>query len=226
MARVLVVEDEPTVSQVLADYLVAGGHQTEVAPTGRAALESHAARPADLVILDLMLPELDGVTVLRRWRSEGIDVPVIVLSARGAEGERVAGLNLGADDYVAKPASPREIVARVDAVLRRTGCSSEPETIESGGLVLDRLARTATWNGSLCSLRPREFDVLWHLARKAGQVCSREELLAEVWGSKPEWQDPATVTVHIRRLRLHLGEDPARPEHLLTVYGKGYLFRP
>jgi DNA-binding response OmpR family regulator len=194
-----------------------------------------AERRPDALVLDLMLPEVDGLEVLRRLRADGDAVPVIVLSARGREPERVAGLELGADDYLAKPASPREIAARVRAVLRRSRPAASG-TITFGHHRIDLGARTllklgpdgdpSTDPGEPVSLRPKEFDLLAHLAANAGQVMTRSDLLRDVWGSRPDWQDPGTVTVHIRRLRRLIEPDPSSPRHLVTVYGVGYRFDP
>ena len=180
---------------------------------------------ADLVVLDLMLPGVDGLTVLRRLRAAGDRVPVIVLSAKGQESERVAGLELGADDYISKPASPREVLARVRAVLRRSGTVG-PETISVADLEIDVAGRRLKKLGNDLDLPPKEFDLLVRLASTPGEVHSRAELLRDVWGSSPDWQDPGTVTVHVRRLRKKLEVDPANPLHLVTVYGVGYRFDP
>lgn len=222
---ILVVDDEPQVRQVVAGYLEGEGFTVRSAATGTEALAEIARKRPDLVVLDLMLPEVDGLTVLRRLRSGGDHVPVIVLSARGQESERVVGLELGADDYVAKPASPREVLARVRAVLRRTG-SSAPEHISIAGLEIDVIGRRVVRNGELVELPPKEFDLLVRLASTPGEVHSRADLLRDVWGSNPDWQDPGTVTVHVRRLRRKFEIDPSAPLHFVTVYGVGYRFDP
>jgi DNA-binding response OmpR family regulator len=222
---VLVVDDEPQVRQIVASYLEAEGFDVRTAADGHEALAELARKRPDLVVLDLMLPGVDGLTVLRRLREAGDQVPVIVLSARGQESERVAGLELGADDYVAKPASPREVLARVRAVLRRTG-GAGPDTISVADLEIDVVGRRLTKGGEAVELPPKEFDLLVRLASTPGEVHSRADLLRDVWGSSPDWQDPGTVTVHVRRLRRKLEVDPGNPQHLVTVYGVGYRFDP
>lgn len=222
---ILVVDDEPQVRQVVASYLESEGYVVRAAANGTDALAEIARKRPDLIVLDLMLPEVDGLTVLQRLRASGDSVPVIVLSARGQESERVAGLELGADDYVAKPASPREVMARVRAVLRRTG-SQGPEHISIAGLEIDVLGRRVERGGEEIELPPKEFDLLVRLASTPGEVHSRADLLRDVWGSNPDWQDPGTVTVHVRRLRKKLEQDPSAPAHFVTVYGVGYRFDP
>lgn len=221
--NVLVVDDEPQVREVVATYLEREGFTVRVARDGREAMAEIANERPDAVVLDLMLPHVGGIEVLQRLREAGDAVPVIVLSARGSEPERVAGLELGADDYVAKPASPREVAARVRAVLRRSR-SAGPTMLEFGALTVDVAARTLTKSGSPVDLRPKEFDLLVRLASTPGEVLSRQDLLREVWGSSSDWQDPGTVTVHVRRLRRAIEDDPARPRHIVTVYGIGYRF--
>jgi DNA-binding response OmpR family regulator len=224
-ADVLIVEDEPQLRQVLARYLERDGFSVRVAVDGRAALVELAARRPAAVVLDLMLPQLSGVEVLRKLRDSGDDLPVIVMSARGSEPERVAGLELGADDYLPKPVSPREVAARVRAVLRRSVRTSPP-TFSFGAVTVDVGARLVTRRGQPVELRPKELDLLIRLASSPGQVLSRQDLLRDVWGSSPEWQDPGTVTVHVRRLRCAVEDDPAAPVHILTAYGVGYRFDP
>lgn len=220
---VLVVDDEPQVREIVATYLERDGFNVRTAATGAEALAELAKKRADLVVLDLMLPGVDGLAVLRKLRESGDQVPVIVLSAKGRESERVAGLELGADDYLAKPASPREVAARVRAVLRRAGAVG-PEVIEVGDLEIDLVGRRLTKGGDLVELPPKEFELLARFAASPGQVHSRADLLRDVWGSSPDWQDPGTITVHIRRLRRKIEDDPANPKHLVTVYGVGYRF--
>ncbi len=220
---VLVVDDEPQVRHIVATYLEREGFAVRTAADGKEALAEVAKKRPDLMVLDLMLPEVDGLTVLRRLRDSGDQVPVIVLSAKGQESERVAGLELGADDYLPKPASPREVLARVRAVLRRTG-QLGPDVIRVADLEIDVVGRRLTKQGEVIDLPPKEFDLLVQLANAPGAVHSRADLLREVWGSSPDWQDPGTVTVHIRRLRRKLEVDPANPKHLVTVYGVGYRF--
>lgn len=222
-ADVLVVDDEPQVREIVATYLERDGYSVRTAADGTDALAQLAHQRADLVVLDLMIPGVDGLTVLRRLREAGDDVPVIVLSAKGQESERVAGLELGADDYLAKPASPREVAARVRAVLRRAKTTG-PQTLSVAGLEIDIVGRRLSRDGADIELPPKEFDLLVRLASTPGEVLSRADLLRDVWGSNPDWQDPGTVTVHIRRLRRKLEQDPANPQHLVTVYGVGYRF--
>lgn len=222
---ILVVDDEPQVLHVVASYLESEGFTVRTAPDGAVAMAEIARKRPDLIVLDLMLPEVDGLTVLQRLRGSGDSVPVIVLSAKGQESERVVGLELGADDYVAKPASPREVLARVRAVLRRTGASG-PERIEIAGLDIDVVGRRVVRDGAEVDLPPKEFDLLVRLASTPGEVHSRADLLRDVWGSNPDWQDPGTVTVHVRRLRRKFEADPAAPQHFVTVYGVGYRFDP
>jgi DNA-binding response OmpR family regulator len=222
---VLIVDDEPQVREVVATYLDREGFSVRSAADGHQALVEIGRKRPDALVLDLMLPGVSGLDVLRKLRSGGDPVPVIVLSARGSEPERVAGLELGADDYVAKPASPREIAARVRAVLRRSRPAG-PTTLAFGSIEVDVTARQVTRNGEIVELRPKEFDLLVCLASSPGQVMSRQDLLQEVWGSSSEWQDPGTVTVHVRRLRRAIETDPAQPDHVVTVYGIGYRFDP
>lgn len=222
-ADVLVVDDEPQVREIVATYLERDGYTVRTAGDGTDALAQLANRRADLVVLDLMIPGIDGLSVLRKLRESGDEVPVIVLSAKGRESERVAGLELGADDYLAKPASPREVAARVRAVLRRAKTAG-PQMLSLAGLEIDIAARRLTRDGEDVELPPKEFDLLVRLASTPGEVLSRADLLRDVWGSSPDWQDPGTVTVHVRRLRRKLEEDPANPRHVVTVYGVGYRF--
>lgn len=220
---VLVVDDEPQVRQIVATYLEREGYSVRTAADGHEALAELGRKRPDLVVLDLMIPGVDGLTVLKRLRDAGDLVPVIVLSAKGQESERVAGLELGADDYLAKPASPREVAARVRAVLRRSP-SSGPESITVAGFEIDIRGRRLTMNGVEVELPPKEFDLFVRLASTPGQVHSRADLLRDVWGSSPDWQDPSTVTVHVKRLRSKLETDASAPAHLVTVYGVGYRF--
>jgi DNA-binding response OmpR family regulator len=221
MAAVLVVDDDATVREVVITYLTAAGHTVTSAADGHEALESVARTPPELVVLDLMLPGVDGLEVCRRLRENGDDVPVIMLTAKGSVSDRVVGLELGADDYVTKPFSPRELVLRVDSVLRRTGdagVTSGP--VRSGDIEIDPGSRVVTRAGERVSTTAREFELLHHFVSHAGTVFSREELLREVWG----WSfgDDSTVTVHVRRLREKLEPDPTHPARLVTVWGVGY----
>jgi len=219
MARVLVVDDDLTVREVLASYLRARHHEVVEAGDGEQALRLMRERPADLVVLDLMLPGIDGLEVCRRLRTIG-DVPVVMLTALGSEADRVLGLELGADDYVGKPFSPRELALRVDSVLRRSGRSAEGGVLTDGDLVVDADRHAATNAGQPLALTVREFDLLRFLVAHPGKAFSREDLLQHVWG----WTigDRSTVTVHVRRLREKVEADPRRPVRLVTVWGVGY----
>jgi DNA-binding response OmpR family regulator len=225
--RVLIVDDEPMVREVLARYLTRGGFVAHTAADGEAALaEFDAARP-DLVLLDLMLPRVDGFSVFRSIRARAT-TPVIMLTARGGETERIAGLELGADDYLAKPFSPREVVARVHAVLRRGapgGRAATQERLSFDGLEVDGVSREARVEGRVVALTPKEFDLLHLMASNPRTVFTRSQLLDELWDLAFEG-DPSTVTVHIRRLREKIERDPARPRRLVTVWGVGYRFEP
>jgi DNA-binding response OmpR family regulator len=223
-ARILIVDDDVTVAEILSRYLVREGYEVESVGNGREAIERTRSQAPDLILLDLMLPGLSGLDVCRRLR-DFTSVPVIMLTARGEEHERVFGLKLGADDYVVKPFSPREVTARVDSVLRRAnGTEKELGTVTAAELEVDLSARTVRASGELVSLTAREFDLLAFLIRHPDQVFGREELLERVWGYR--FGDTATVTVHVRRLRAKLEADPANPEHLQTVWGVGYRFQP
>jgi DNA-binding response OmpR family regulator len=223
VADVLVVDDDRTVREVVVSYLRAGGHTVSEAGDGEEALRTMQRRRADLVVLDLMLPGLGGLEVCRRLR-ETTDVPIIMLTALGSETDRVVGLRLGADDYVTKPFSPRELALRVDSVLRRVGQRSHDERVEDGDLVVDPASHVATLRGEPLALTSREFDLLRFLVAHPGTAWSRDALLREVWG----WSfgDQSTVTVHVRRLREKVEADPTRPARLVTVWGVGYRWEP
>jgi DNA-binding response OmpR family regulator len=222
---VLVVDDEPTVREVVAGYLRRDGHTVTEAADGTDAIDLVEREHFDLVVLDMMLPGVNGLDILRRIRQLG-DMPVIMLTARSEESDRVAGLELGADDYVVKPFSPRELAARVNGVLRRAApkASVGTATLDYGDLVIDTRAREVTLNGALVEFTPKEFDVLAHLAASPREVFSRADLLRDVWQSSPDWQDPATVTVHVRRIRNKIEADPENPRWIATVWGVGYRF--
>jgi DNA-binding response OmpR family regulator len=221
------VDDEPTIGEVVARYLTRAGYVTDVATTGRGALSSAGAERPDVIVLDLMLPDLDGLEVMRRIRRDDRDrTAIILLTARGEESDRVTGLRLGADDYVVKPFSPTELVARVDAVLRRLEPRGEVSSpLRFDGLMIDPGARTALRDGAPVELTPREFDLLLFLARHPAQTFTRDQLMNRVW-QFAFYLDTSTVTVHIRRLRAKLEADPARPRFIQTVWGVGYRFTP
>ena len=226
--RVLVVDDEPTITDVVSRYLQRAGYETHSAADGPAALQRAAEARPDLVVLDLMLPGMDGLEVMRRLRAAGNGrrLPVILLTAKGEPVDRVIGLRLGADDYVAKPFSPAELVARVDAVLRRANPSPEVEhLIAFGELELDPASRRVTVRGEEVQLTVREYDLLLHFMRHPGQVFSRDQLMDTVW-QYSFYTDTSTVTVHVRRLRAKIEEDPSSPRWLQTVWGVGYRFQP
>jgi two-component system response regulator ResD len=224
---VLVVDDEPTIAEVVARYLERAGYRTRVAADGLEAIAAAASQRPDLVVLDLMLPGVDGLEVMRRLREADRDrIAVILLTAKGEESDRVVGLRLGADDYVVKPFSPTELVARVDAVLRRFDTSPTHESsLVIGQLEIDPAARRIFVKGSEVQLTQREFDVLLFLARHPGQVFSRNQLMDAIW-QYSFYTDTSTVTVHIRRLRSKIEDDPSRPSHIQTVWGVGYRFQP
>ena len=220
---VLVVDDEPMVREVLTQYLTRDGFLVVEAADGEEAVAKLDACAPDLVLLDLMLPNKHGLEVLRHARSTS-DVPVILLTALGAEKDRVAGLELGADDYVVKPFSPREVSARVKSVLRRSGGQGRPTITNFGDVSVDSDRRKVERSGIEVNLTRLEFELLAFLLGNPNRVVSRDELLQSVWDSSAEWQDPARVTVHVRRLRQKLENDPSEPDHILTVYGLGYRF--
>ena len=225
METVLVVDDEPTLREVVVRYLERAGYHALEAGDGDEAETVLRKHTPDLVILDLMLPGTDGLELCRRIRADSA-LPVIMLTARGEEADRIVGLELGADDYVTKPFSPRELVARVRTVLRRTqGPVDPPDRIEHGDLMLDSETRDVRKAGRLVPLTAREFDLLWFLASHPRRVFSREHLMSRVWGYEPAY-DTGTVTVHIRRLRAKIEADAARPRHIETVWGVGYRFSP
>jgi DNA-binding response OmpR family regulator len=225
MTTVLVVDDEPIVREVVVRYLRREGYRTLEASDGEHARELLERDKASLVVLDLMLPGMDGLQ-LCRWIRERFDLPVIMLTARSEEADRIVGLELGADDYVTKPFSPRELAARVRTVLRRTMPSpSRRQRLVFDGLVIDGATRDVVVRGRALRLTAREFDLLWFLASHPRQVFSRDQLMAGVWGYEPAF-DTGTVTVHIRRLREKLEDDPSKPRYLETVWGVGYRFSP
>lgn len=229
---ILVVDDEEIVRDVVVRYLERDGFRTIVAGDGalaRQLLERHEHELA-LVVLDLMLPEIDGLELCRWIRGRG-DLPVIMLTARSDETDRIVGLELGADDYLGKPFSPRELAARVRSVLRRSSSQREPSdeplgaVLAFGSITLDPVARQATREGEPLRLTAREFDLLEFLARNPGEAFSRDQLLARVWGFADGF-DAGTVSVHVRRLREKVESDPSNPAYIQTVWGVGYLFTP
>jgi DNA-binding response OmpR family regulator len=234
--RIVVVDDDPTVADVVGRYLVRDGHTVECVRDGHEALRRIAEQPPDLVVLDLMLPGIGGLEVCRQLR-ERWPIPVVMLTALGDEADRLAGFELGADDYVTKPFSPRELAMRVRSVLRRArvtvppGPSGEPgqaapgqEVIADRDVVVDISAHEVRIAGKLVQLTSREYDLLVHLLRNPRQAFTREQLLSDVWG----WNfgDTSTVTVHVRRLREKLEEDPTMPRRIVTVWGVGYRYEP
>jgi two-component system response regulator ResD len=225
---ILVVDDEPTIADVVSRYLERAGYSARTAADGQAALRSAGEERPDLVVLDLMLPGMDGLEVMSRLREygEGPRVSVILLTAKGEHADRIVGLRLGADDYVVKPFSPAELVARVDAVLRRTESPPElEEPVVFEQLEVDPRGRRAIVRGEEAQLTVREFDLLLHFVRHPGQVFSREQLMDAVWQYN-FYSDTSTVTVHMRRLRAKIEIDPSQPRWLQTVWGVGYRFQP
>jgi DNA-binding response OmpR family regulator len=225
MTTVLVVDDEPIVRSVVVRYLEHEGYRTLEAGDGDTARAILERDPPQLVVLDLMLPGTDGLA-LCRWIRARSDLPVIMLTALGEETDKIVGLEVGADDYLSKPFSPRELAARVKAVLRRSGPALRTSgTIDAGDIHLDAGSREARRSGELLKLTTREFDLLWFLASNPQQVFSRDQLMESVWGYTAAL-DTGTVTVHARRLRQKIEADPSRPYHLQTVWGSGYRFMP
>jgi DNA-binding response OmpR family regulator len=225
-STILVVEDEPSISEVVGLYLRRAGYHVQSASDGAAAMETLARRMPDLVVLDLMLPQVDGFAITRWIRDRG-DTPIIIVSSRREESDRIAGLELGADDYLVKPFSPQELVSRVRAVLRRTQRSdAEGGTpLSFTDLSIDPQTMLVSVRGGEVFLTAKEFELLHHLARHPRRVFSRDQLLEAVWGAS-DYIDPSTVTVHIRRLREKIEANPSDPQRLLTVWGVGYRFEP
>jgi len=226
MSTVLVVDDEPIVREVVVSYLRREGFRTLEAADGEEARRLLEQGDPGLVVLDLMLPGIDGLE-LCRWIRSRSDVPVIMLTARGEETDRIVGLELGADDYVTKPFSPRELAARVRAVLRRADGNGDvrDRRLEIGDLTIEAATREAAKGDTPLALTAREFDLLWFLASHPRRVFSREQLMDRVWGYSSA-VDTGTVTVHVRRLRAKIESDPSRPKHLQTVWGVGYRLVP
>ncbi len=227
MTKIVIVEDEPDISEVVSLYLKRAGYLVTRFDDGLAALNALSESLPDLVILDVMLPGLDGFSLTRHLRDRS-DVPIILLTSRRAEPDRIAGLELGADDYVVKPFSPQELVSRVRAVLRRA--RPTPETCQESSLTFGELSinprtRELSLQGQAIGLTAKEFDMLFHMAQHPHQVFTRAQLLESIWGLS-DYIDPATVTVHMRRLREKIETNPAAPLHLVTVWGVGYKFEP
>jgi DNA-binding response OmpR family regulator len=226
--QILVVEDEASIAEVVSLYLKRAGYSVQIAADGRQAMNAFERQTPDLVILDLMLPEVDGFS-LTRWLRDRSNVPIIMVTARRQEIDRIAGLEMGADDYVVKPFSPQELVSRVRAVMRRTGREQPKEErdpyIEFDDLSINPRTRVVTVKDSPVELTAKEFDMLYLLAQHPKQVFTRDQLLERVWGGA-QYIDPGTVTVHVRRLREKIEVDPSRPTRLLTVWGVGYKFEP
>jgi DNA-binding response OmpR family regulator len=222
---VLVVDDEPTIAEVVSRYMERAGYVTRVAADGYEALRLAREERPDLVVLDIMLPGIDGLEVMRRLRGEE-RTSIILLTAKGEQTDRIVGLRLGADDYVVKPFSPAELVARVDAVLRRVEASPEVESaIDFEGLSIDPVGHRVTVRDEEVQLTTREYDLLLFFARHPGQVFSRDQLMDRVW-QYSFYTDTSTVTVHVRRLRSKIERDPSNPRWLQTVWGVGYRFQP
>jgi DNA-binding response OmpR family regulator len=223
--KVLVVDDEPTIREVVSRYLVRAGYETTVAATGQEAIRHAADDRPDVVVLDLMLPDVDGLEVMRRLRQQDRGrTAIVLLTARAEESDRVIGLRLGADDYVVKPFSPAELVARVDAMLRRLEPLPEPQPpLEFGRLQIDPSGRRVFLEGEEVELTQREFELLLFIAQHPGQAFTRDQLMERVWRYS-FYIDTSTVTVHIRRLRAKLERDPAHPQFIETIWGVGYRF--
>jgi len=228
MPRILLVDDEPPIQTLLAFPLERDGYEVVAASDGREALTRFSEQPFDLVVLDLMLPKLDGLEVCRRLRAQRSTVPIIMLTAKSEEIDKVLGLELGADDYITKPFSMREFRSRVKAALRRSNMAAasedEERAVEVGGLRIDSSRRSVTLHGEPVQTTYVEFEILTALARAPGRVHTRDMLLAAVWGDS-DYRDPRTIDVHIRHLREKLERDPKEPEYLFTVRGVGYRFR-
>lgn len=218
---ILVVEDEDNIREVIGRYLEREGFNVREAADGYAALDAISEQEPDLIVMDLMLPGIDGLTLTRQVQQQS-GTPIIILTARGDTSDRIRGLDWGADDYLPKPFSPRELVSRIHAVLRRAGEVTISE-IAFGEVTMAHSSRQVEVSGQSVSLTAREFDLLWFMAGHPNQVFSRESLLDNVWG--PDFSgDPSTVTVHMRHLREKVEKDPSAPRHLVTVWGVGYRF--
>jgi DNA-binding response OmpR family regulator len=226
--HILVVEDEPSLAEVVSLYLKRAGFKVQVANNGRQAMSILEKQIPDFVIMDIMLPEVDGLS-LTSWLKDRSDVPIIMVTARREEVDRIAGLEMGADDYVVKPFSPQELVSRVRAVLRRIGRdqpgAESERALSFDSIQIDPRTRVVMVKESQIELTAKEFDMMYLLARHPKQVFTRDQLLERVWGGA-EYIDPGTVTVHVRRLREKIERDPSKPKHLITIWGVGYKFEP
>lgn len=223
--KILIAEDEPSIAEVVSLYLKRAGYQVDVVDNGTDALAQLQRELPDLLVLDLMLPGMDGITITR-WLRDRSDIPIIMLTARRSEADRIAGLEMGADDYVVKPFSPQELVSRVRAVLRRTNTITDLErVVEFPQISINPRTRVVLVNDREVALTAKEFDMLYLFAKNPKRVFSRQQLLEQVWGLS-EYIDPGTVTVHVRRLREKIECDPSNPEYIQTVWGVGYKFEP
>ena len=222
--RILLVEDDPRLAEMLSEYLGQAGFRVNVAPLGAAALKQLSEAEYDAVVLDLMLPDMDGLDLCRQLRTTS-DTPVLMLTGRGDAIDRIVGLELGADDYLPKPFEPRELLARLRAILRRgvRGRATANESLHFGRLEIDPSARTVRLDGEICDLTGYQFDLLLALARKAGRVLSRELLMDLVKGEQPEAFD-RSIDVHMSRIRAAIEDDPKKPRRVITVRGAGYVF--
>jgi DNA-binding response OmpR family regulator len=224
--KILVVDDEATIREVVSRYLAREGFQVQEAADGFEALDAIKDTPPDLIVLDLMLPGLDGLTLTQHLRQDR-EIPIIMLTAKGEPSDRIRGLDLGADDYITKPFSPQEVVSRVRAVLRRSGGSAvlgPQQPVVFDRLTIDPTSHEVSVDGETVTLTAKEFDLLLHFAQNPGQVFTRAQLLGQVWGDEL-FTDPSTVTVHIRRLREKIEPDPSNPAYISTVWGVGYKFK-
>jgi two-component system response regulator ResD len=227
--HILVVDDEPSIVEVVGLYLEREGYKVTVTRDGQTALDAVRRERPDLIILDLMLPKVDGLEITRRLHGQGeIPIPIIMLTAKREETDRILGLEMGADDYVVKPFSPQELVSRVKAVLRRVTAATtmgDQRKLTYGPMTIDPRNRSVTISGEICGLTAKEFDLLYFLAQHPRQVFTRTQLLDHVWGYE-YYGDASTVTVHVRRLREKIEQDPSHPHWVQTVWGVGYRFEP
>jgi DNA-binding response OmpR family regulator len=222
---VLVIDDDPRVRTLVRRLLAHEGYHALEAASAEEAETILDSDTPDLVLLDVTMPKVDGIDLLTDIRTKS-SIPVIMLTGRGDEADRILGLRTGADDYVVKPFSPGELTARIESVLRRARPANASDVLQFGGLMIDCTTRDVTVNGDLIVLTAKEFDLLAFLARSPRQVFDRQQLLMQVWSSSADWQDPATVTEHVRRVRRKIEADPDRPKWLSTVRGVGYRFEP